>query len=157
LNIKEVIDLSGFTSEGDELVGPHPIFGSSTGCNLKVNLSKNAWYYFHAGSETGGDSWLWLACECGAIAWENCKSGALSDASIIAKVKQYAVDKGYFKEDELFPERSALQNAMQLISKIKDQAIIDPGLPFEQKYIDALAIIMNQNQPEFERIKAHWR
>ncbi len=157
LSIVQVIDTSDFADEGDELVGPHPIFGSSTGSNLKVNLSKNEWHYVHAESEASGDSWMWLACECGAIAWEDCRPGALGDASILAQVKQYALDKGYFKEDELFPERSALQNALQLISEIKEKALLDPGLPFEQQYVDALAIIMMHDQPEFERIKAHWK
>ena len=100
---------------------------------------------------------MWLACECGAMAWEDCRPGALGDATILAKVKQYAVDKEHFKEDVLFPERSALENALQLISEIKEKALLDPGLPFEQKYVDALAIIMVQDQPEFERIKAHWK
>ena len=44
LSILQIIDVSEFANEGDELVGPHPVFGSSTGSNLKVNISKNAWY-----------------------------------------------------------------------------------------------------------------
>ena len=40
LNILDVIDTTGFRREGDELVGPHPTLGSTTGKNLKVNPEK---------------------------------------------------------------------------------------------------------------------
>ena len=153
LSILQVINTSGFTKEGDELVGPHPIFGSSTGSNLKVNISKNAWYYIHAGNEVSGDPWMWLACECGAVPWEDCEAGAIRDELVLTEVKQNAVEKGYFKHDELFQEDSPLDNALRLVAELKEMVLQDPGLPFEQKYVNALNLIWIQDQPEFERIK----
>jgi hypothetical protein len=64
------------------------------------------------------------------------------------------------EEEILYDEEEAreedLQKAMRLISEIKDKALEDRGLPFEQKYVEALALIKIENQPEFERIKGHW-
>ncbi len=83
LNIKDVIDTTGFIQSGNELVGPHPVFGSTTGTNLKVNIIDNVWSCFHAGSECGGDAWLWIAAISGAIRWEDCGPGALHNPSVV--------------------------------------------------------------------------
>jgi hypothetical protein len=83
LSILQVINTLGFAKEGDELVGSHPIFVSSDGNYLRVNLSKNSWRYVHAGNEVSGDPWMWLACECGAVPWEDCDPGAISDELVL--------------------------------------------------------------------------
>jgi hypothetical protein len=107
LSITDVIDTRGFVEEGDQLFGPHPTLGSATGRNLVVNPSKNVYCYMHNGINAGGDSWIWLACECGAIPWERAGPRALIDADAIQQVKQHAMDRGLFTENELFPERKA--------------------------------------------------
>src|SRR5271157_6266421 len=96
LDVLDVIDTSGFTREGDELVGPDPLIGSVSGTNLKVNPSKNTWCSFHNNLKRGGDAWLWLAIECGAIRLEDSGPGALADPEVIEKVKCFAVQQGYF-------------------------------------------------------------
>ncbi|MFA7087389.1 MAG: toprim domain-containing protein [Aliarcobacter sp.] len=45
---------------GFEGLGPHPVYGSKTGCNL--NVSGDLWYCHHAGSKGGGDALKWIAC-----------------------------------------------------------------------------------------------
>lgn len=44
---------------GFEGPGPHPVYGSSTGNNLKVDGEQ--WYCFHKGSEGGGGPFEWIA------------------------------------------------------------------------------------------------
>jgi len=50
--------LSSFTGI-DTGLGPHPIYGSSTGQNLSVNGDQ--WYCFHNGSKGGGGVFKWIA------------------------------------------------------------------------------------------------
>ena len=101
LNVTQVIDTSGFEQSGDELIGPNPITGSTTGTNLKVNPGKNTWCNFHAGIEKGGDAWVWLACECGAIQWEQAGKGVFKDSSVVRKTFEHAIKKGLFTAEEL--------------------------------------------------------
>ena len=56
LDILRVIDTSEFRLEGNELVGPDPIIGSTTGSNLKVNPSENVFCSFHNDIKKGGDA-----------------------------------------------------------------------------------------------------
>jgi len=65
------------------------------------------------------------------------------------------LEEEFLYDDEEAREED-LQKAMRLISEIKDKALEDRGLPFEEKYVKALALIKIENQPEFERIKGHW-
>jgi hypothetical protein len=100
---------------------------------------------------------LWLACECGAVAWEDSEPDAIDDDYILTKVLEYVVEKGLFKQEDLFCEETPLNAAIRLIFDLKEKVLKDPGLPFEQKYIDAFSIIMTQDQPEFERLKAYFK
>lgn len=157
LDIQRVINTSGFVREGDELVGPHPIFGSSTGKNLKVNPDRNVWSYFHAGSECGGDPWLWLAAISGTIEWVECGSGALRDANRIQKVKEYAVSQEYFAEEVLFPERAGLVEARETVESIRDRVLEDTSLPFEPQNLKALAVLKQYDLLAYERTMACWK
>jgi hypothetical protein len=157
LSILQVIDTSGFAKEGDKLVGIHPILEDQASSYLEVDLASNSWHYAHEGSEIGGDPWLWLACECGAVAWVDSEPDLIDDDYILTKVLEYVVEKGLLKQDELFREETHLNAAIRLIFDLKEKVLKDPGLPFERKYIDAFSIIMTQDQPEFERLKAYFR
>jgi len=116
LDIRKVIDIGGpeWTIKGEEYMGPNPIIGSSTGHNLLVNLNKGRpvpgggfeglWSNFHfyrGGSAPGGDAWTWLACEAGLVPWETAGKHSLSDSKIITAIKRVAVERGFFKPDEL--------------------------------------------------------
>ena len=52
--LPSVRDLVGFTG-----MGVHPVHGSTTGHNLKVD--GDLWYCFHKGHEGGGDALKWIA------------------------------------------------------------------------------------------------
>jgi len=98
LDILDVIDTRGFTEEGSQLFGPHPTLGSTTGRNLVVNPAKGVWAYMHNGINSGGDAWLWLACECGAVAWPQAGAGALKDRAVLEQTLRHAVSRGLISE-----------------------------------------------------------
>jgi hypothetical protein len=94
----------GWQWSGSDLVGPHPLKGSSTGQNLRINFSKGNWRYFHDydGCEApSGDGWTWLACELGLVDWLDAGSGCLNDAGIVAALKQEALKRGYLSREQL--------------------------------------------------------
>lgn len=103
LNILDVIDTRGWEISGAQLRGPHPTLGSTTGHNLVVNPEAGLWAYMHNGINSGGDAWIWLACECGAVKWEEAGAGALKDPAIKAKTVAYAKSKKLIPEDALPP------------------------------------------------------
>jgi hypothetical protein len=156
LDILQAIDTSGFTKIGDEFVGIPPLFQDQNCLYLKVNPDSNVFYFSHEERDLLGDAWLWLATESGAVDWRNITEGMLYNTALAQKVKEYAIFKGYFTEDELFPERKLIRDALQTLKEIKDKALEDPGLPFEEENIEALAIVKLTNQAEYERIKSFW-
>lgn len=155
LDIKKVIDISGFNEIGDGLIGPHPLFPDGT--YLKVNPARNLWCFFQEGNLILGDAWLWLAAEGGLVNWKDIALDTLSDATTFQKLKEHAVSKGFFTEDDLFPERKIIRDALHTVADLKDKALLDPGLPFEPKNVEALAIVKIANQAEYERVKGSWK
>lgn len=104
LDILKVIRTSNFRKEGNRLIGPHPILGSTTGSNLVIDVNNGIWAYMHnknPGTAPGGDAWTWLACECGAVNWISAGKGSLNDPDVMHRVKEYAINKGYFTKGEL--------------------------------------------------------
>lgn len=104
LNILDVIDTRGWEQSGDQLLGPHPILGSSTGRNVVVNPYDGIWAYMHNGINSGGDAWLWLACECGAVKWEEAGAGMMRDRLVVEKTVAYAVSKQLVQAEEVIRE-----------------------------------------------------
>lgn len=163
LGILDVIDTRGFDERGGQLFGSHPTEGSTTGRNLVVNPAKNLWAWMHNGIDAGGDPWVFLACECGAIPWDQAGTGVLRDSRVVKKTLEHAVKRGLVSEEILevrtggpTAARMDLGEALLLAADLKDRTKLskDPGLPFEAKYIEALAIVKNQNRPEYERVRA---
>lgn len=101
LNILDVINTSGFSDEGGQFVGPHPEMGSVTGRNLVVNPSKNIYCWMHDGINAGGDPWIWLACECGAVSWAAAGSGSLRDARAMKETIAYAIKRGLVTKEQM--------------------------------------------------------
>ncbi len=94
----------GWQWSGSDLVGAHPIKGSSTGQNLRINFKEGTWRYFHdydGGEVPSGDGWTWLACEMGLVDWLDAGSGCLADAEIVTALKQEAIKRGYFTKEQL--------------------------------------------------------
>jgi hypothetical protein len=94
LNILDVIKTQGFAEEGGQLVGPHPEMGSVTGRNLIVNPGKNIYCWMHDGINAGGDPWIWLACECGAVSWAAAGAGSMRDARVMKQTLAHALKRG---------------------------------------------------------------
>jgi len=153
LDITRVIDVSGFEIVGGQYAGPHPIFGSTTGQNLYVKPEDNTWYYFHAGSECGGDAWLWLAAEAKILEWSECQKGALKDAAKIRRLKEHALSRGLFTLKELFPKRAEALDAVYEILPSGTRPF-EPAKLFEPQTLEALAIIKMEMQLEFIKIRS---
>ena len=101
LDIQDVIDTNGFLEDGGQLFGPHPTKGSATGKNLVVNPGKNVYCWMHNSINAGGDPWVWLACECGAVPWEQAGSGVLSDPKVRRQTLDHAIKRGFVSTDEV--------------------------------------------------------
>lgn len=115
VDLRKIIDTSEMRFEGGEYVGSHPVKGSTTGKNFRINLDKGprlpdgrhagVWSYWHdysgSGDPPGGDFWDWCSCDCGAVDWMKAGSGNLADAAIMERTKRYAVKlaKKYGFED----------------------------------------------------------
>ena len=138
---------------GGQYAGPHPVFGSTSGRNLYVKPEDNTWYCFHAGSECGGDAWLWLAAESQIIDWTDCKPSGLCDAAKIQKLKEYALSHGLFTLKELFPKRAKALETVQSILP-SGTKVFDPNKVFEPSVIEALAIIKMEMPSEYIKTRA---
>lgn len=113
IDILDVIDTRGWEICGPQLRGPHPTLGSTTGHNLIVKPCENIWCYMHNGLNRGGDSWDWLACECGAVKWEEAGAGALKDPAIKVKTVAYAKSKKLIPEDAL-PHKLTIEDVCDI-------------------------------------------
>jgi hypothetical protein len=151
------IDTSDFTPEGEQLIGSHPVLGSASGRNLIVNHSEGTYCWMHNGINTGGDGWVWLSHMCGAVPWDQPGAGALRDREVLLQTMQYAVDQGVFAEDELFPERKQLKKDAEAAMKVKDEAFLDPGLPFRPENIRLFARVKQNDRALYESILAAWK
>lgn len=126
IHILDVINTNGFVSSGGQLLGPHPTLGSTTGKNLVVNPTMNVYCYMHNGLNAGGDAWVWLACECGAVPWEKAKSGVLKDRTALEKTLQYAVTKGLISEREAKLDLDRAVKSVTLDSKFWEIGRFEP-------------------------------
>jgi len=52
LNITDIVSIRNLKESGDEYYGSHPVHGSETGRNFRINPSKNVWHCFR--HNTGG-------------------------------------------------------------------------------------------------------
>jgi P4 family phage/plasmid primase-like protien len=86
-------NLDAFTQNGNELFGPHPLHGSTTGANFHVNTEKNVWHCFRSGHDSGGGPLELLAVLNGIIKCEDCHKGALR-AKLFKDTLTLAKEKG---------------------------------------------------------------
>ncbi len=152
LAILDVIDTSGFTKSGEQLFGGHPTEGSTSGRNLVIDPSRGVWAYMHnkpAKGAPGGDSWTWLACECGAVSWEQAGAGVLKDANVMRKTLEHAVERGLVSADVLGTPKADRAILDGLAEKIKT----DPGIIYEPELFRVLSEIYYTDPQEWARIK----
>jgi len=103
----EALGINNLDQVGNELVGPHPVHGSTTGTNFKVNPTKNTWFCFRAGHESGGGPLELLAVMMGLVKCEDCKkpSPLKTDKELFKKVLAEAKKLELVEEDEEEPEK----------------------------------------------------
>ena len=70
IRIENLINISGFARHGDELQGPHPIHGSTTGVNFSINTKKNLWRCWRC--QTGGGIFSFFAMINDIVKCEEC-------------------------------------------------------------------------------------
>lgn len=100
LTMGDVLDLSLFHQEGEQLAGSHPD-GSQSGHNVLITSDELRYCWMHNGINCGGDAWVWLAHECGAAPWDVPGEGLLRDPVIRDKTLAYALQKGLIKPDDV--------------------------------------------------------
>lgn len=148
LNILDVIDTKGFTESGGQLFGSHPTEGSSTGQNLVIDPRSDVWAYMHnkpSKGAPGGDAWVWLACECGALAWGRAGAGALKDGQVMRKTLEHAVRRGLVPEDILGSSFGDMESA-----KILERIKADPRALKEPAILAALAALKTNDSIEYD-------
>lgn len=114
LDILKVAELAGFEEfdrTGDQIRGSIPKFYPSTsGHNIVIDPAENHYCNMHHDCRAGGDPWVWLAHECGAVPWEEAGAGALKDPVVFEKTIRYAIEKGYVKAEDIpARQKTALQ------------------------------------------------
>ena len=164
ITIEQLVDVSTFTPEGEQLTGPNPWTGSSSGHNLIINPSEGTWsnmHNFSGGSAPGGDAWLLAACACGAVDWASAGPGSMDDREVIERTKEYVAERGLYSEDDLFPgrkqQREAQKKDAEAAMKVKDEALLDPGLPFRPENIRLFARVKQNDRALYESIVASWK
>jgi len=119
LDILRVIDTTGpdWSQSGGQWFGPHPEEGSTTGRNLVVNPREGVYCWMHNGINAGGDSWIYLACECGAVPWDQAGPGTLKDSAVMKATKEHAIKRGLVSPEDVglttTTDREALKAAME--------------------------------------------
>jgi P4 family phage/plasmid primase-like protien len=85
IKIGSLISLDDFKRHDDELQGPHPFHGSTTGRNFSVNMKKGSWHCFRHNSGGGGP--MLLAVKEGLLKCEEAKPHALRGQTFIEVLK----------------------------------------------------------------------
>jgi P4 family phage/plasmid primase-like protien len=112
LTMRDVIDLSEFHYEGEQLAGSHPM-GSQSGHNVLITPDESRYCWMHNNIKTGGDAWVWLAHECGAAPWEMPGEGLLRDQVIREKTLAYAIKRNLIKKEDV-PAHTPLEAYLSL-------------------------------------------
>ena len=126
MNISPVAaTIHGLTLKNGELVGPHPIHGSTGGTNFRINEDKNNWYCFRCGH--GGDAIDLIAvleglieCEPGPD-WDNHFSGSAENKALFKRTLKIAEEKyGYVN-----PQKAAKKKRAELNRPLTDEEIVE--------------------------------
>jgi P4 family phage/plasmid primase-like protien len=103
--LSKIIDLSGFTKNGNEYQGKHPTHDSTTEKNFCVNVKDNTWHCFRHNS--GGGALQFLAVKEGIIKCEQAKKGALKGKKfkevLTVAVSQGLIDGKTLEQNEINP------------------------------------------------------
>jgi P4 family phage/plasmid primase-like protien len=103
LTMRDVIDLDapGWHYEGSQLANDHPILGGTSGHNTLITEDESGYAYMHDNLNVGGDAWVWLAHECGAVPWEAPGRGLLKDPVVREKTIAHAIKRKLIKPQDI--------------------------------------------------------
>jgi len=90
--------------QGEEIQGTHPVHGSETGMNLRIDTRRNIWHCFR--HKSGGDALMAFAVREGIIRCEEAAPGAFQDAHRMGEVHKALVTRGLVKENSGATTRS---------------------------------------------------
>jgi hypothetical protein len=97
VRVNDVFDMHVREESNGQILGPHPVHGSSTGHNLIIHEGKNAWQCRRCMS--GGGPALAVAVMYGIIDCSDARAGALRGDKF-KQVLEVAREKGIIKEPE---------------------------------------------------------
>jgi hypothetical protein len=100
-------NLDALMQTGNDLTGPHPKHGSTTGSNFHVNTEKNVWYCFR--HNTGGGPLELLAVTEGIINCEDAGKGSLRDEKFKQTI-QKAQDRGLISKTVFLGQTETTKN-----------------------------------------------
>lgn len=117
-------NLEALTQNGEELFGPHPLHGSTTGANFHVNMEENVWHCFRAGHDSGGGPLELFAVMNGLIKCEDCHKGALR-GDLFKKTVLLAKEKGLIKDLPLqfgdLEQTEEKQRMEAVVTRLRDE------------------------------------
>jgi phage/plasmid-associated DNA primase len=118
--VLEVYGVKGLKKSGEQLYGPHPIHGSTTGRNFWVHIGKGVWYCFRC--QSGGGPVTLLAVLEGLISCDEARKGL--NGELYRKCLEKAVEKGLLAREALEEARATLgalsiEDAMDVFNAIR--------------------------------------
>ena len=126
ISIAKVVSASGMKMKrrGNELIGEHPLHGSTTGTNLSINLEKNVWRCFRC--DSGGGAMSLIAVLEGIIDCDQAIPGGLKGDAFRQTV---AIAREKYGMEINIPER---------VSKMEGNKIMVNGVPKTITDMDSL-------------------
>ncbi len=128
IRIDDIAYPSGETRRiGDEIQGAHPLHGSTTGKNFRIDLKKNTWYCDRC--RTGGGPALWLAVKNGIIRCDQASAGSLRGDDF-KKVWRIAENEGLIaKQQPTFKklEKKEVKDPEITLDDVSDVEIFNAG------------------------------
>jgi P4 family phage/plasmid primase-like protien len=128
IRIDKIAYPSGETRRiGDEIQGAHPVHGSTTGKNFRIDLKKNTWFCDRC--HTGGGPALWLAVQNGILRCDQASAGALRGEEF-RKVYEIAEKEGHISKAPIFKKldkKAEPEKHDITIEDITDEHLIQAG------------------------------
>lgn len=141
-DMEKVIAALGLRPIGGELCGPHPVHGSTTGSNFRVNPEKGVWHCFRCG--TGGDAVLLVAVlekilDCSEARPRALRGEKLKETCRIAKEK-YGLTLGTVGDKETLP-LFPLEALLEPIRSFVEEAAKSFPCPLEYVAVPLLTLL----------------
>jgi len=122
LSISKIANTGRLKKVGAEWVGPHPVHGSSGGCNFSINPNKNLWHCFRC--DTGGGPLQLIAVQEGILSCsDSCNGGLRGDKfkkTLMVAQEKYGLKKIPYEVEEvtwdIYSEKELKEQVMLLLA-----------------------------------------